>query len=65
MYRVIKDFADANDNLYVYKVGDVYPRDGVKTSLNRALELMGEDNKIGEPLIAEIVDKPKKSKKKK
>lgn len=53
MYKVICRFADLKDNGHVYEVGDVYPRKGKKTTLERATELMGTSNKIGVPLIEE------------
>lgn len=55
MYEVIHEFADLLDNNHVYRVGDVYPRDGGTTTLERATELMGKSNKIGKPVIKEKV----------
>ena len=77
MYKVIKKFKDLQDNDYIYEVGDEFPRKGNRVTIDRTAELLGSDNKIGEPLIEEIVEiedtkeddeivvKPKKSKSKK
>lgn len=58
MYTVIHDFLDLQDNNHLYKVGDMYPREGGTTSLERETELLGDKNKIGQPLIEEIMAKP-------
>ena len=63
MYKVIYEFLDLQDDSHIYKVGDVYPRKGSETTLERATELMGTSNKIGKPLIVEE-EKPKKTAKK-
>ena len=52
-YRVIHTFRDLQDEEYVYKVGDKYPRKG-RTSKARLEELSTADNKIGVPLIEEV-----------
>lgn len=57
MYKVIKLFADLQDNEHIYNVGDTFPRDGIKVTDERIAELSGCDNKRGVPLIAEDVDK--------
>ena len=51
MYKVIKFFADLQDNNYPYNVGDIYPRKGLKVADERITELLGKDNKQGQPLI--------------
>lgn len=56
MYKVICRFADLQDENHVYEVGDVYPREGHEPSLKRIRELSGKKNKIGQPLIEEIVE---------
>lgn len=58
MYTVIHEFLDLQDNSYYYKVGDMYPRNGYKPTLERETELLGKSNKIGVPLIEEIMAKP-------
>jgi hypothetical protein len=50
-YRVIHSFKDLQDNGYIYKVGDIYPRQGVIVSKERFEELKTNKNKIGVPLI--------------
>lgn len=52
-YEVVKSFKDLEDENHVYKVGDKYPRKG-KVKKERVEKLSGKDNKIGEPLIAEV-----------
>lgn len=64
MYKVIHNFADNEDNGYVYFVGDKYPREGYETTLERATFLMGASNAIGVPLIeddSEIMTPPVES----
>ena len=63
MYKVIKLFADLQDNNHVYKVGDEYPRKGLQVSEDRIAELAGSNNKQGTPLIAEEKPAAQKAKK--
>ena len=57
-YRVIYPFRDLQDNNYVYRVGDIFPREGAIVSKDRFAELKTDKNKIGKPLIkAERVKK--------
>ena len=65
MYRVIKSFTDLQDNNYVYYVGDTFPRNGVEVSAERIAELASDKNRRGFPLIEEVVEKPKRTRKKK
>lgn len=66
MYKVIKLFADLQDNNHVYNVGDEYPRKGLKVTDERVAELAGSNNKQGCPLIELIKeDKPAEQKAKK
>lgn len=61
MYKVIKMFADLQDKNHVYKVGDTFPREGLKVSDSRLAELAGNSNKQGVPLIEKVeVKKPAK-----
>lgn len=53
MYKVAVPFADAYDNEYIYKVGDVYPRDGLEVGPSRLEELSSTNNRIGAALIVE------------
>ena len=52
-YRVIKFFTDMQDGNHEYKVGDTYPREGVKVSPSRIHELLSNKNSHGQPLIQE------------
>ena len=65
MYKVIESFTDLQDNNYVYYVGDTFPRNGVEVGAERIAELASDKNRLGAPLIEEIVEKPKRTRKKK
>lgn len=54
MFKVIKRFADLQDNRYVYSVDDIYPREGVKPTKKRISELASNKNKLKTPLIVKI-----------
>lgn len=58
MYKVIYEFADKLDKNYVYKVGDIYPREGVDVTDERIQELASNKNAIGKPVIEEVMPKP-------
>ena len=65
MYKVIESFTDLQDNNYVYYVGDTFPHNGVDVDAGRIAELASDKNRRGVPLIEEIVEKPKRARKKK
>ena len=65
MYKVIKSFTDLQDNNYAYYVGDTFPRNGVEVGAERIAELSSDKNLQGVPLIEEVVEKPKRTRKKK
>ena len=65
MYKVIKSFYDLKDNNHVYSVGDTFPRNGVEAGAERVAELSSDKNLQGVPLIEEISEKPKRTRKKK
>ena len=65
MYKVIKSFNDLQDNNYAYYVGDTFPRNGVEAGAERVAELSSDKNLQGVPLIEEIAEKPKRTRKKK
>ena len=65
MYKVIKYFTDLQDNNYAYYVGDEFPRNGVEVGAERIAELSSDKNLQGVPLIEEVVEKPKRTRKKK
>ena len=57
MFKVVHGFKDLKDNDYIYKKGDIYPRDEIKLEdvpKKRIKELSGTNNKIGKVLIEEI-----------
>lgn len=51
-YKVIHYFTDLQDFNHPYKVGDEYPRLGMKVSDARIAELLSSKNKQKKPLIA-------------
>lgn len=65
MYKVIKSFTDLQDNNYAYYVGDTFPHNGVEVGAERIAELASNKNRLGVPLIEEIKEKPKRTRKKK
>ena len=65
MYRVIKAFTDLKDNKHAYSVGDTFPHNGVEVDAERIAELASGKNRLGVPLIEEIAEKPKRTRKKK
>ena len=64
-YKVIEYFEDLQDNGRPYNVGDVFPVDGNTVSAERIAELSSDKNLQGVPLIEEISEKPKRTRKKK
>ena len=64
MYKVIKRFYDLKAN-HAYSVGDTFPHNGVDVGAERIAELASDKNLQGVPLIEEVVEKPKRTRKKK
>ena len=64
MYRVIKPFRDLKTNI-IYAVGDTFPHNGVEVGAERISELASDKNLQGVPLIEEVVEKQKRTRKKK
>ena len=64
MYQVIKAFTDLKAS-HVYHVGDTFPHNGVEVGAERVAELSSDKNLQGVPLIEEVVEKPKRTRKKK
>ena len=64
MYKVIKSFYDLKDNNHVYSVGDTFPHNGVEVGDERIAELASDKNRLGVPLIEEVSEKPKRTRKK-
>ena len=65
MYKVIKSFTDLQDNNYAYYVGDTFPHNGVEVDAERIEELASDKNRLGVPLIEEVAEKQKRTRKKK
>ena len=65
MYSVIKYFTDLQDNNYAYYVGDTFPHNGVEVCAERIAELASDKNRLGVPLIVEVAEKTKRTRKKK
>ena len=65
MYKVIKSFTDLQDNNYAYYVGDTFPHNGVEVGAERIAELASDKNRLCVPLIEEVTEKPKRTRKKK
>lgn len=55
-YRVIEYFTDLQDFNHPYKVGDTFPRLGMKVSDTRIAELSSNKNKRKKPLIEKVED---------
>lgn len=64
MYKVVKRFYDLKAN-HAYSEGDTFPYNGVVVDAERIAELTSDKNRLGVPLIEEIVEKPKRTRKKK
>ena len=64
-YKVIAYFEDLQDNRRPYNVGDTFPADGNTITAERLAELASTQNRRHIPLIEEIAEKPKRTRKKK
>ena len=64
-YKVIAYFEDLQDNGRPYNVGDVFPVDGNTVTAERLSELASTQNRRRIPLIEEIKEKTKRTRKKK
>lgn len=53
-YKVIRDFADLQDDGYIYRVGDVFPHGDDVVDNARLLELSTTANKLGMILIKAV-----------
>ena len=51
---VYEIFRDLEDNDYIYKQNDIYPREGLTPTKERIKELSSKKNKIGEILIKKV-----------
>lgn len=57
MYRVIRYFEDLQDGNRAYKIGEIYPREGLSPSRERIEELASDLNKQHRPLIEAVTEK--------
>ena len=64
-YKVIEYFEDLQDNGRPYNVGDVFPADGNTVTAERLAELASTQSRRRIPLIEEVAEKPKRTRKKK
>ena len=64
-YKVVEYFEDLQDNCRPYDVGDVFPADGNIVTAERIAELASTQNRRHIPLIEEVTEKPKRTRKKK
>lgn len=60
-YKVIHSFTDLQDFNHPYKVGDAFPRLGLKVSEERLKELASKNNKQKKPLIEEVEEPKEKN----
>ena len=60
-YKVIHYFTDLQDFNHPYKVGDDFPRLGLKVSNERLEELASSKNKQGKPLIEKVEEVKEKN----
>lgn len=56
-YKVIQYFTDLQDFGHPYHEGDIFPRDGLKVSEKRLMELSTANNRRKTPLIKAVDDK--------
>ena len=64
-YKVIEYFEDLHDNDRPYNAGDVFPVYGNTVSAERLSELASTQNRRRIPLIEEVAEKPKRTRKQK
>ena len=58
MYKVLSEFADLQDRNHIYRVGEVYPREGYTPKDERVDELSTGKNLLHKPLIQKVEDSP-------
>lgn len=64
-YKVIAYFEDLQDNGRPYNVGNIFPVDGNTVTAERLAELASTQNRRNIPLIEEVAEKPKRTRKNK
>ena len=55
MWQAAVDFIDLEDSEHFYHAGDPYPRQGMKPTKKRVRVLSTNENRMGYPLIVEVV----------
>lgn len=60
-YKVIHYFTDLQDFNHPYKVGETFPRLGLKVSNERLEELASSKNKQGKPLVEKVEEVKEKN----
>ena len=66
VYKVVNSFADTQDGMYIYRVGDIYPRMGYVPTEDRIKFLLSKDLiKEAEFKDEEEEQKPRKERRKK
>ncbi len=59
MYKAIADFKDLQDNGYIYRAGDIFPRTGYAPTGKRLADLLSGNNKRGRAVIVAVAESPK------
>lgn len=57
-YTVLSEFADLHDGNHIYRIGDVYPREGYTPKDERVDELCTGKNLLHKPLIQKVEEAP-------
>ena len=65
MHRALHKSYDLNANNDASPVGDTFPHNGVEIDAERIAELASDKNRLGVPLIEEVEEKQKRTRKKK
>ena len=55
-YRVVRVFADSQDNGRIYQVGEIFPRPDFAVSDARLSQLASSSNAVGVPLIERVIE---------
>lgn len=63
VYKVVRVFADSQDNGRIYQVGEVFPRPDFAVSDARLSQLASSSNAVGVPLIEKVAEPYQKSEK--
>lgn len=55
-FLVIAPFVDLEDGHHMYRKGDVYPREGLKVSEERIMQLLSNQNKARKSFIERVAE---------